>query len=99
MTWEIFLGIVALIGFAVSVGTPILKLNTNIVKLNSSIDSLKDSIGNIDKKNTEEHAELWKHNDEQDTKINGLTDRVGKIETDIKIATTLHPELIKRADK
>lgn len=96
MTWEIFLGIVALIGFAVSVGTPILKLNTNIVKLNSTIEALRDSVNQIDKRNADEHKELWKHNDEQDAKMNDLTHRVDGIETEIKVAKALHPELTQK---
>ena len=44
MTWEIFLGIVALVGFGITVATPIIKLNTSITKLNCSIDGLNDNM-------------------------------------------------------
>ena len=44
MTWEIFLGIVALVGFSVTVATPIIKLNTSITKLNCSIDGLNENM-------------------------------------------------------
>lgn len=40
MTWEIFLGISVLVGFAITVATPIIKLNTSITKLNCSIEGL-----------------------------------------------------------
>ena len=96
MTWEIFLGIAALIAFAVSVGTPILKLNTNIVKLNSTIETLRDTVTRIDKTNEEEHKDLWKHNDEQDANIHNLEGRVDKLDKDFEIAKALHPELLKK---
>lgn len=40
MTWEIVVGIIALVGFVISVMTPIVKLNSSITKLNCSIDAL-----------------------------------------------------------
>ena len=43
--WEVFGVIVALIGFVVAIGTPILKLNTSITKLIARISALD---GNID---------------------------------------------------
>ena len=39
MSWEIVLGLIALVGFGISVSTPIIKLNTSITKLNCSIDA------------------------------------------------------------
>lgn len=44
MSWEIVLGIIALVGFGISVTTPIIKLNTSITKLNCSIDSLNENM-------------------------------------------------------
>lgn len=40
MTWEIFLGISALVGFAVAIMTPIVKLTGAVTKLSCAIDSL-----------------------------------------------------------
>ena len=99
MTWEIFLGIAALVAFAISVGTPILKLNTNIVKLNSTIEALRESVNRIDKLNEEEHKELWKHNEEQDESMTKLTGRVDKLDKDFEIAKALHPELLPAKSK
>ena len=96
MTWEIFLGVAALVAFAISVGTPILKLNTNIVKLNGTMETLRDTVTRIDKTNEEEHKDLWKHNDEQDANIHNLVSRVDKLDKDFEIAKALHPELLKK---
>ena len=94
MTWEIVIGLIALVGFAITVGGPVLKLNTSIVKLNSSIESLKESVDRIDKVNTEEHKKLWEHNDQQDNKISDVTHRVDSIEEKMHITEVLHPELV-----
>jgi hypothetical protein len=96
MTWEIFLGIVALVGFALTVGAPILKLNTSITKLNSSIESLKESVDRIDRLNEAEHKKIWEHNDIQDNKISAVSERVDNIEEKWAIAEALHPDLTKR---
>lgn len=52
MTWEIFLGLVALVGFGVTVATPIIKLNTSITKLNCSIDKLNEGMKSNDERIT-----------------------------------------------
>lgn len=44
MTWEIVVGLIALVGFGISVTTPIIKLNTSITKLNCSIDALNKNM-------------------------------------------------------
>ena len=66
MTWEIFLGIVALVGFIITVMTPIIKLNTSITKLNVALETLQTSMNKIDNDNTESHRRIWNHNDSQD---------------------------------
>ena len=50
MTWEIVLGIIALVGFGISVSTPIIKLNTSITKLNCSIDTLNKNMDTSNKR-------------------------------------------------
>lgn len=50
MTWEIVLGIIALVGFGISVSTPIIKLNTSITKLNCSIDALNKNMDTSNKR-------------------------------------------------
>lgn len=50
MTWEIFVGITVLVGFAIAIITPILKLNSSITQLNCSINTLNKSVTSIEKK-------------------------------------------------
>lgn len=44
MTWEIVIGLSVLVGFGISVSTPIVKLNTSITRLNCSIDALNKNM-------------------------------------------------------
>jgi cell division protein FtsL len=93
MTWEIFLGIVALVGFIISVTTPLMKLNTSITKLNNSVDVLKSAIDRIDTENEESHKRIWKHNDEQDEIIAEHSRKINNIEHTMIMTERLHPEL------
>jgi hypothetical protein len=92
MSWEIFLGIGALLSFIISVSGPMLKLNTSITKLNSSVDVLKAAIDKIEDDNEKNFKELWEHNDEQDDTIADNTKRINNIEHTLIITEKYHPE-------
>lgn len=85
MTWEIFLGIVAIVGFFVTVGTPIIKLNTSIIKLNESVKGLHDTISKFETDNKEAHADIWKHMDSVDESIKNHDDRLTKAESVLQV--------------
>lgn len=93
MTWEIFLGISALISFGLMVGGPLLKLNTSITKLNVSIDNLKSTVDRIENDNKVDHDKIWAHNDEQDEKLDKHEERLTTIEHKINVHEIMHPEL------
>lgn len=93
MTWEIFLGIAALLSFIIAITGPMLKLNTSITKLNDSVDVLKEAIDRIDADNEEGHKELWKHNDEQDEMLAEHSKKLSNIEHTMIMTERLHPEL------
>lgn len=93
MTWEIFLGIAALVTFIASVTAPLIKLNTSITKLNNNVDVLKTAIDRIDADNEKNHKELWDHNDEQDAVIAEHTRKISNIEHTMIMTERLHPEL------
>lgn len=93
MTWEIFLGIVALVGFIVTVMTPIIKLNTSITKLNVALEALQSSMNKIENDNTESHRRIWNHNDSQDALIENHEKRISDIEHTMDLTEKLHPEL------
>lgn len=89
MTWEIFLGIVALIGFLITLFTPLSKLTKTITELNVNMKNLGNAMEVLTTKNTESHRRIWEHNEEQDDKIENHEQRITKIETKMEI---IHPE-------
>ena len=88
MTWEIFLGIVALIGFIISIVTPLMKLSKTMTELNVNMKNLNSSMNTLSVNNTESHRRIWEHNEEQDSKLENHENRITKIETKIDI---MHP--------
>lgn len=67
--WEVFLVIVALVGFAIAVGTPIVKLNTTIIRLIERIGSMDEGLDELTARNSRSHERIWKHSAEQDKQI------------------------------
>jgi len=93
MTWEIFLGIAALVTFVIAITGPMMKLNTSITKLNNSVDVLRDAINRIEQDNEKSHKRLWDHNSEQDEIIAAHSKKISNIEHTMIMTERLHPEL------
>lgn len=93
MTWEMFLGIAALVSFIIAITGPMMKLNTSITKLNDSVEVLRNAIDKIEQDNENSHRRIWEHNDEQDDKINAHEKRINNLEHTMIMAERLHPEL------
>lgn len=89
MTWEIFLGIVALVGFCVTIATPLMKLSKTMTELNVNMQNLNQAMNTLTANNTESHRRIWAHNDEQDERLENHEKRITKIETKMDI---VHPE-------
>ena len=89
MTWEIFLGIVALVGFCITIATPLMKLSKTMTELNINMKNLNQAMNTLTANNTESHRRIWIHNDEQDEKLENHEKRITKIETKMDI---IHPE-------
>ena len=89
MTWEIFLGIVALVGFCVTIATPLMKLSKTMTELNVNMQNLNQAMNILTANNTESHIRIWAHNEEQDEKLENHEKRITKIETKMDI---IHPE-------
>ena len=89
MTWEIFLGIVALVGFVITLATPLMKLSKTMTELNVNMQNLNKAMNVLTTNNTESHRRIWAHNEEQDEKIENHEKRITKIETKMDI---MHPE-------
>lgn len=85
MTWEIFLGIVALVGFMITVISPLMKLSKTMTELNVNMQNLNQAMNTLTSNNTESHRRIWEHNEEQDSKIENHEKRITKIETKMDI--------------
>lgn len=94
MTWEIFLGIVALFSFMVAVMTPLLKLNSNIIKLNEAINTLKDFVNRVDSDNEKSHKRIWDALEGITEKLEVEDKRLNRIEHTMEVTEKLHPELV-----
>lgn len=78
--WEVFGVIVALVAFAISIGTPIVKLNTSITRLIDRLNSLDGDMEELTVKNSKSHERLWKHNEKQDKRIEEHEVRISVLE-------------------
>lgn len=75
--WSIVEVIVVLIGLFVTVGKPMVNNTKAMTELNCSLKQLtdqqketQDELEEFKDKNTESHRRLWKHNEQQDAKLN-----------------------------
>ena len=93
MTWELFLGLGAIVSFIIAVTGPMLKLNTSITKLNASVDVLQAAINRLEEDNASAHKRLWTHNEQQDDLIENHTKDILQLQRTIDIAQALHPEI------
>ncbi len=85
--WGVVAVIVTLIGLFLSVGKPIITLNSNIVRLNCSITELhkeqeeqKEALKQQKEKAHDAHQRIWEHEKEQDAKLADHSDRLEKLE-------------------
>lgn len=79
MTWEIVLGIFALVTFAVTIGTMVFKLAKILTKLETAVDNLRETIATIKDNNGKEHERIFEM-------IDKLNQRLTVVETELLIA-------------
>lgn len=85
--WVVVTVIIALVGLFVTVGKPVINLNSNIVKLNCSVEALTEHQREQDAKleaqackASEAHEEIWEHERQQDKKLNDHETRIKGLE-------------------
>lgn len=79
MTWEICVGIFALVTFAVTIGTMVYKLAKILTKLESAVDNLRETISTIKDNNNKEHERIFEM-------IDNINGRLTVVETELLIA-------------
>lgn len=87
MEWTVVTALVVVVGLFITVGTPIIKLNSNIVKLNMNLDALRakteENAADLEeqKKHAHDaHQKLWDHNNGQDKMLNDHENRIQRLE-------------------
>lgn len=74
--------VVAMITTAITIGAPILKLNTAITRLIVKLDNLGVDMEELEQHNHESHRRIWEKNDEQDEKLADHETRLKVIENE-----------------
>ncbi len=69
MTWEIVLGIIALVGFMISVGAIIAKASQMFAALNAAINMLTETLKEFKKDSKADRKELHDVVDDHETRI------------------------------
>ena len=65
-----------ILGVGISIVKPILAVVKTMTELNESMKNLADKFNMFDVANTEAHKRLWRHNEEQDEKIQDHETRI-----------------------
>ena len=84
MTWEIVLGIVALVGligtFVGACVKLVVPLTESIVRLTDKVELLCERYDTLDEKRKEEHKRLWDHNEKQDERLDDHAQRLHELD-------------------
>lgn len=78
--WTVVGVIITLVGLFFTVGKPIINLNTNITTLTVTVALLEKRFATSETKNSDSHARIWEHNEEQDKTLNDHEQRIGILE-------------------
>ena len=78
MTWEIVTGIIALVGFVVTIATISSKQSGLLAKLETTLNALNETLEELKENNRESHKDIY-------NKLSDHETRVAEIETKINI--------------
>lgn len=78
--WAVFGVLVAVAGFLAVVVPPIVNLTKSITRLTVVVDKLSNDLEEQKTRSIESHEKLWKHNTEQDDRINDHETRLRLLE-------------------
>ena len=81
--WAVVGVIISLVTFFIAISKPLISLTKAITELTVAVGNLQDKAKTHEKDSHEAHRLLWKHNDEQDSKIE--RNKVKLAEHEIKI--------------
>lgn len=84
MTWEIVLGIIALVGFVISVGTIVAKASHTFAALNAAISALTEALKEFKKDSKTDRKELHDKVDDHEKRISNNAMRIELLETKVE---------------
>lgn len=70
--WDIFLVVVAIVGFLATVIPFFSKLNNTLGELNATVKQLRESLNKIDSNNRDTHKEIFEKLDDHEKRISHL---------------------------
>ena len=77
MTWEIVVGIIALIGVFSTVATWSSKLSRTLASLETTLNALRDTLEELKENNRESHKDIYHKIDDHEHRLTRIEDRVG----------------------
>ena len=76
MTWEIFLGIAALVSFLIAIGTIVFKASKVLASLEATVNGLSETLKDFKKDSKSDRKELHDRVDDHENRINILEIKV-----------------------
>ena len=78
--WGVVGVLVVVAGLFLSVGAPVIRLNSTLTKLSTLVEGLRDRQAQQEQNNSDSHRRIWKHNEEQDAVLNDHETRITILE-------------------
>ena len=78
--WGVVGVIIAMVGLIALLVKPMLSLNTSITRLTTLIDGISDDMKSLTTDNKASHDRIWRHNDQQDAKLEDHEKRIHNLE-------------------
>lgn len=78
--WDVFLVIISLVGFAIAIGAPVLKLNTSITKLIVKLDNLDEKLDDLTESNRKAHERIYHWLERHDKELGDHDTRIKILE-------------------
>ena len=78
--WNVVGVLVVVAGLFLSVGAPVIRLNSTLTKLSTLVEAVQSRQDRQERDNTNSHRRLWKHNDEQDATLTDHETRITILE-------------------
>lgn len=80
--WGVVGVLVTVVGLFVTIGKPLLSLNTSIVQLREEMKSVNRGLDDLNGKNTQDHARIWSKVDKQGETLDDHEKRIQHLEYD-----------------